>query len=335
MIPAARIRAGGRDITAAVSGRLLELAITDEAGVQADTCTLKLDDRAPGIALPPTGETLHIELGFRESGLAAMGAYVVDEVEAAGPPAVVTLRGKAADMTSAIKAPKTRSWPAVTLGRLVAGVAREHGLEVRVDPALADIRLPHIDQTEESDLQLLTRIGADYDAVAAPKGGRLVFLRRQTLAASQAAIGIDRAEAATWRFTWADRQRFAAAVARWHDPGSGQPATVRAGAATGGPVYTLANPYPDAASARNAAEAALRRLERGTGTAALTLAVGRPALAAEAPVRLSGFGERRDGDWIATRVSHAFGGQGYTTSLDLETVTTPWTRVSSPPLSVD
>jgi len=44
----------------------------------------------------------------------------------------------------------------VTLGGLVAAVASEHNYDAFVDAFLKDLAIPHIDQTDESDLLFLT-----------------------------------------------------------------------------------------------------------------------------------------------------------------------------------
>ncbi len=76
------------------------------------------------------------------------------------PPAGLTIRAHAAEMLGGLKAPRTRSWSAYTIGDLVGTIAGRHGLEPRVDPALRDVVLPHVDQVDESDLSLLRRLAS-------------------------------------------------------------------------------------------------------------------------------------------------------------------------------
>jgi phage protein D len=57
-------------------------------------------------------------------------------------------------------------------------IAAEHGLKPLVSAGLAKIKLPITHQIEESDLNLLTRLAKDYDAVARPAGGYLLFVLR-------------------------------------------------------------------------------------------------------------------------------------------------------------
>ena len=320
MTPAYRLRADRRDITDAVRQRLLRLAVTDEAGRDADAVELRLDDRDGALALPRKGAVLDVALGYPERGLAAMGLYTVDELELAAPPATLTIRAKAADMRAALKAQKTRAWDATTLGEVVGAIAADHHLEPRIAASLRTIRLPHLDQTEESDLHLLTRLARDHGAVAKPAGGNLLFVpagqARSASGQAMPAVTVHRPQASSYRVTLADRDAYGSARAAWHDAASGQRRIETAGA--GEPVFTLRRSYPSAPEAQAAAQAQLQALNRGKGTLSLTLQPGLPALRAEARLTLLGFRSGVDGAWIASRVTHEFGRAGYATSVEAE-----------------
>ena len=330
MTPTYHILAGGKDITAAIRERLLSLRVTDEAGYQSDTLEIQLDDRDGAVDLPRKGAVLEVALGY-ETRTAKMGSYTVDEVELSGPPDRLIIRAKAADMRGSLKQHKTRSWHEVTLGDLVATIAAEHGLEPRVSETLAGVAIEHIDQTEESDMNLLTSLSKQYDAVAKPAEGRLLFVSRgtgQRASGRDLRIAIHRNQTSDHRVTLADRGQYGAVVAHWHDVEAGEKLQERAG--DGEPVYTLRHPYPNAAEAQAAARSKLRALNRGTGALSLTLKNGMPALLAEsnnpdnpalvAQTRLvlSGFRKGVDGDWVATRVTHEISANGYSTRVEAE-----------------
>ena len=152
MRPDYRILVGQQDITPTVRDRLISLTLTDESGYESDTATLRLDDRGSAIALPRKGATLEVFLGYRDEGLALIGLYIVDDVGLAGPPDSMTVRGHAVDVLAGLKAHKTRHWPLTTIRQIVGEIASEHGLAPRVSSGLGAIRIPHIDQTEESDI---------------------------------------------------------------------------------------------------------------------------------------------------------------------------------------
>ena len=218
---------GQGDVTAQISERLLSLRVRDEEGYRSDAVEIRVDDRGGETELPRRGVALEVELGYEASGRVAMGRYVVDEVELSGPPETLTVRATAADMRTGAKQRKTRSWDQVTIGDLVATVARDHDLEPRVERGLAGIVLPHVDQTDESDLHLLTRLGEKYDAAARPAGGRLVFARRgagrSATQGAVTAVRVAREQAGDYRVMFDDRRRYGAVKAYWYDRSAGTP----------------------------------------------------------------------------------------------------------------
>ena len=242
MTPAYRIQVEGQgDVTAQIRERLLSLRVREEVGYRSDAVEIRLDDRGGEMELPRRGVALEVELGYEASGRVRMGRYVVDEVELSGPPETLTVRATAADMRTGAKQRKTRSWDKVTIGDLVTTIARDHDLEPRVERGLARIVLPHVDQTDESDLHLLTRLGEKYDAAARPAGGRLVFTRRgagvSATRGAVTAVRIAPGQVGDWRVVFDDRRRYGSVKAYWYDRSAGQRSKVMAG--SGSPVYAL------------------------------------------------------------------------------------------------
>ncbi len=317
----------GRDITDALRGRLLSLRVT-LAVDRADALELRIDDRPPRTRRPAHGSVLAVELGYESSGRAAMGRYTIDEVELAGPPASVAVRARAVDLRASLKGRKTRSWDAVTIAELVEDVAEEHYLKARISEAIRSIAATrHIDQTDESDMHLLTRLGEQYDAIAKQAGEYLMFVRRgeETSATGLPlqAISITPAAVRDYRVTLADRPSYARVEAHWHDVQAARRVVVSAEGGAGEAVYALPGNYADAETARQAAQAKLAALNRGTGALSLTLTPGNPRVRAETPLRLSGFREGIDGEWSATRVLHELNAGGYSTRIDAATALQP------------
>nr|VFK59903.1 MAG: hypothetical protein BECKTC1821F_GA0114240_103826 [Candidatus Kentron sp. TC] len=320
MTPSFRVFADDVEITNAIRDWLIFLSVTDEAGWQSDTVEIRLDDRDGVIKLPRKGAKLNVRLGYREDGLVRMGLFVADELALSGPPDTLVIRGRAADMEAGLKEHKTRPWDNVTMGGMVEAIATEHGLTPAVGDFLAPIDIPHLDQTEESDLHLLTRLARQYDAVAKPANGYLLFVPKGEAKTATGklipTVAIHRNQTSEHRVTLADRGRYRSVVAHWHDTGTGERVAVRVG--DGRPAFTLRHAYPNAVAAGDAARAKLDALGRGLGEISLTLKHGSPSLFAEAKLVLSDFRRGVDGEWVATRVSHNLGDGGYETRVEAE-----------------
>lgn len=112
------------------------------------------------------------------------------------------------------------------LGDLARRIAAGHGLQARVGSALRAVRIPHPAQTEESDLNLLTRLARDRDAVAKQSGDYLLLVPRGEVASATGkpmpAVDVRPEDTTRWRVTLADRAAYASAEARWHDPAGGR-----------------------------------------------------------------------------------------------------------------
>lgn len=299
------IHVGGVDVTERFQDRLVSITVTDNSGEQSDEIEIELDDRGYALEEPERGAALEVHLGYVGEGLYPVGRFVVDEAWPEGPPDVLKIKGKAADMRSGLKAPRNRAWRQTTVGEIVGAIAGEHGLEPAVSAELASRPIEHLDQTNESDLHLLTRLGRDQGAVAAPKGGRLVFATpssgKSATGEPLAEVTLDRKDLTDWKGVSADRESYGTVRARYRDLGAAR--TVFATAGGGEPVRTLRNTYPNEAAAKAAAEAEIARQGRATGGVELTMP-GRPEIAAQTPIVLTGIRPSLCRRWIATTVTH-------------------------------
>lgn len=321
--PAFRLTADGQAFAA---GRILAIRITDEAGYESDELQIELDDADPQIARPREGAVLAVALGYEGAPLTEFGTYTVEEFERSGWPRRAVLTAKAADHAKAMKEPKTRAWEDKTLGDVVRTIAGEHGLSPAIGERFASIQLAYLAQTEESDQNLLTRLGKRVGAVIAPKDQRLLVSPRHS---GQTAKGQAMPEVLVtanmlvaqdaYRIGSRPRGRFGSVRARWRDSKAGLTRSVLVDTGLDGPQKTLREVYQDEADARRAADATVREIKAGEGAMTLRM-VGAPMARAEAPIVVQGVGLDIDGRWIATRVSHEwnFESGGATTEVTAE-----------------
>lgn len=324
MTPAFRLDVEGEDVTDRVRRHLVELRVTLTADSASDSLQLTLSD-APGVLASPAAErAIRISLGYRETGLQALGVYYHSETDIDLIPRRMVLRATAADFRrrSTLKAPRSRAWQAVTLGQVVAEIASEHGYEPRVAPALAGVALGHIDQTAESDLHLLRRLARYYDADVKAAGGYMVMMPRGSAHSAGRGTALptytaspESATVLTGRVSWRGRPKYNSVVASYHDLAAGALTHVTAG--SGDPAFVIREPRPDRAQAMADAAARLARLRRQTATLDLSV-VGDPSLAAEGRIVTSGWGEGASGTWSITRAVHRLTSGGFQSQVSAE-----------------
>ena len=327
--PAYRVEVDGSDITGILVKRLISLNLSDAAGVQSDRVTILLSDAEliSRLREPSVGAELKVWLGYGFS-LKYMGLFIADRVEISGPPdvmsisAVASIHGETTSGKTVVTEQKNRSWPVgTTLGALVSEVAADHGMRPAVSPSLSGIELPHIDQVDESDIHLLSRLALDLDAIAKPGDGQLVLAKRgESLSVGgqpMPTVPIALGDVSSWRSSRSLREAVGQVIAVWHDLDAGVPVECTTGSGT--PIQRLKQRYPSREAAQRAADAEFARTSRA-GRALQLQMPGNPDLVAEGTVNLSGFRSYLDGAWLVTRVEHSIDGSGYRCSV----VGEPW-----------
>ena len=319
--PVYQLVVNGKDLSQTVRPLLMRLSLRESRGEEADTLDITLDDSQGNLALPPKGATVALKLGYESTGMVAKGTFTVDEVEHSGTPDVLNICCRAADLRGTLRQRASASWHGVTLGSVVRDIAAKNKLSVSVDEALASIKLQHVDQTNESDVHFLTRIGRQYDAIATVKKGRLVFLpigsTKNASGKELANITLERADGDKHRYHTAARDAYTGVRAWWHSARSAKKTAAIAG--TEQNLKTLRDSYATEADAMAAAQAELARVARGESTFSISLAVGQPSLMPQTPVNVRGFKPEIDGTgWLCKTVEHTLDDNGLTTQLELE-----------------
>ena len=337
MTPAFRLIVDGLDLTARIAPRLESLNLTDARGFEVDTLDVSLSDHDGALAIPRRGATVSLALGWAGEPLEDKGTYLVDEVEHTGAPDRLAIRARSADLRSSLTKKLECSYHALTLGDILRTIAGRNGLEAIIPADLAALDTAHLDQTGESDANLLTRLAREHGAIATVKAGKLLFIRpgQATTASGQPLppVVITRSSGDAHRFLVADRASFTAVRANYHDVKLGARAFVVVGTEetidgtevetptqpTAANLKELRHTYASRTNAQRAAKAELARIQRGLATFQITLAHGRADLFPEVPVTVRGFKAEIDAtNWLITRATHRVDGQGFVTMLDLE-----------------
>lgn len=321
--PDYRLVVNGRNITPTVNGRLIDLTLDETPGDEADTLSLTLSDHDNTLEIPPKGAEIQLAIGWRGQPLFEKGLFIVDEASYSWAPNVLNITARSADMRNGLPTRRTRSWDQVTLSDLVTTIARENELEPVIGGSLASISIEHLDQTDESDLNLLTRLGERHDAIATVKAGRLLFTPRGEAATAggtalpSITVRPRSGDSGTYRET--DRDGYTGVIAFWDDVDAGQQVQVQVG--TEERVKRVRGTYANESEAKAAAQAELRRLNRGEAELSITLATGRPDVGPEWQLQAEGFKRQINGrKWVVTRASHSLSDAGLVTSIDALTL---------------
>ncbi len=320
--PSYRVLVNGQNITPVLDGRLISLSLTDERSDKADQLDIVLSDHDGRLAIPPRNAKIRCWIGWQDN-LVDKGDFILDEVSHSGPPDTLTLRARSADFKGSLKRKRDQSWHQVTLGDLLATIAKRGNLIPVTNDNLAAIDIEHIDQNE-SDLNLLARLGEQYGAVATVKAGRLLFLPAgtgQTGSGNQIpGITITRQQGDQHSYSQTDRDHdYTGVQTRWHDTETGEQQTCTAGSDE--KPRLMRHNHPSQTDAKHAAQSEWRKLKRAGSKLSLNLAEGNPNLYPETPVTVIGFKADIDNTpWISERVRHQLNDSGLTTDIELEVI---------------
>lgn len=325
MRPTFEIEIDGQAPSEELARRLLRLRVSEETGERSGSLELKLSNHGPAIEPPPTGVEALVRLGFEGAPLHPAGVYIIEGVDLAGPPDTVTIHGTATNFATSdtaggikqsMRSQKTRSWGQTTLGDIVRTIAGDQGLSPVVGGDLDGLAIQHLDQVDQSDMDLLTELGRRFDAVAKTMAGKLVFIPRgqgtKADGSSLPLVEIPVEEIKGWKMRKTGKNEYGTVVAHWNDTEAGERKEVRAG--EGEPVKTLRHPFPTEAEAQRAAEGELAKQRRQAQEMSLNLP-GRPDLFVEQPLQLAGGPPGTEGEWIVSKAEHTLEGQGLKTSL--------------------
>lgn len=221
-----KLKVDGQDFTKDISSRLSSLVLTDNRGFEADTLEIVLDDSDGKMPLPPRGALLNLELGWKGTGLIEKGSYTADEITHEGVPDIITIHARSAELSGGLTTQRERSFHGKTVGDIVRTIAAENSdetskLEAIISAQLDNLPIAHIDQTNESSAAFLTRMAKMFDAIAAFKNGKLMFICAGAgITASGKAlptVTITRKDGDHHHFNIADRGNYTHVKALWHD----------------------------------------------------------------------------------------------------------------------
>lgn len=356
LTPAFMLTINSKDITGNISDRLKSLTLTDNRGFEADQLDIELDDADGLVELPIRGAVLTLFLGWKGFALVEKGSFTVDEVEHRGAPDTVTVRARSADFRGSLNSRREESWHDTTLGGVVEAIAARNKLGANVAPELVNIPVPHVDQSQESDVKFLTRLAERNGGEVTVKAGKLLVLKagRGVTASGKAIplVTISRSDGDRHQFSIADRGAYTGVTAKWlhtKDPKpqaqkvklrrkekekkTGTVAHPKAKAPAKEPearegeymageadnVFALTTIFASKAQAMRAAQAKWDKLQRGVAEFSISLAMGRADLYPETPVKVTGFKRViNEQSWIITKVTHSLSNGGFTTALELE-----------------
>jgi uncharacterized protein len=316
------LESGGHVIPGGVlgfgKGALLSITVTDNEGKKSDSCELELDAREY-IPSPGKGSKLRVWLGFAETGVNYMGTFLIDSWTKKGRPKIMTVSAKAAGLTTDIKAPKSRSYHEKSVGDIVNQIAGKHGLSAVVAGEIGSIKPGHLDQSNESDLNFLTRLAGRVGANFKLADEKIIFNKAGSgqLPGGGAAPTFVLAETGCtdWDCTGSTRGDYRSVEAAWHNVKKGEREWVKEGG--GSPTFRSRKLFKTEEEAKAQAKATKGALARGSKVFGANF-LGRTEMFAGAGLTAMGFDPDVDDSYTIKSAIHRLNDQGLSTRISCE-----------------
>jgi len=321
--PVCIITANNQPLNALISSRIISVTVTDNRANEADELSIVLDDSDGALELPKRGVKLNCKMGYLGEDIHDKGDFVVDETEWSGTPDLITVKASSANFKSKIKEAKSKSYHRKKFGEIASEVAKNHDLTLVMTADLKAINLAHVDQTNESDLNLLQRLAKQNGAEMAVKKDRLLIFKAGSAKTASGkdlpTITLTRNDGDQFRYSEQDRESDHTGVsASYQDTGKAK----REKAVVGekGKVKHLKGTFANKEEAERASKAKMAEIKRQMAKFSITTAYGIPEMSTESPVKLEGFKAEVDKlKWIVEKATHSYAKSGgLTTQLDLE-----------------
>lgn len=316
---------GQGGIASGLTSRNVSLTFTDNAGFENDKVSFVVDDDPPSI-VPPKDTKIGVTIGYRDQPSADpryagvtqfCGTFYVDEVKFSKPPAQLAITAHANPTGNQFKKTKDRDWHQKKVGDILDKIAGENELTLRIDPAIADKLIDHIDQANVSDMQFVTTLSQRLGAVAKVAEGFLYVGEKGKLTSLAGEplipIVVHESECTTYSGLIQQRSVFSGVRARYNDLASGTEKIELFGEE--GVTKTLPHRFATKQEAEDAAKGHMGDVSKEGETFSFTC-VGNPRIVAETPIILSGFRPGIRTKWRADKVTHTLTASSYVTQVE-------------------
>lgn len=334
---------GQKNITNDITPYVRSVTYTDYLSGQSDGLEVELED-ADGRWVrhwyPGKGDTLSLKIGYEAAPLLPCGAFEIDEIEFAQPPATVSIRGLATGIKKSVRTRVGRAYENTTLAAIAQRIAKRNKLTLT--GKIRDIRIDRVTQYQERDVEFLTRLAREYGYAFKIVGSKLVFTELADLRDGKAVVTLRATDLISIRLRDKIKDVYQQAKVKYHNPktkklvvcgvkNDGQVAEVghttaatkkQSGSAASGDTLKLSTRSGSKAAAQAKAQAALDDANLQQTAGSLTLP-GNPKLVAGATFALADCGKLSGKYLVESARHHIDRGGGYTTELEVKRVALP------------
>ena len=320
------IHVGGLNVTANFDPLLISLRVSDNAGQASATAAIELDDTGGQVVMPKHGAALEIFLGWQTEGVTLVFSGKVDDVRARGSRGAgrtLSIGAKEADVLGPSKSTQAKHFDDKTVKEILTEAGKSAGVtDVRVDEALASVKIPYVEMRDESFSAFGRRLAAELGATFKLVGTRATMTARNGAGMTFPSV------VAAWGRNLHDydiapflgRPRFKKTRARYYDRKQGKVVETEVETDLKGVEADTTEKFfaADEAEAKRKVKSHKAESERGSGEGYVTLE-GEVGAQPEGECQVIGARPGIDGSYRIDGVEHSYSrSSGFVTRLDLK-----------------
>lgn len=319
-----------KNITSDITPYVTRITYSDNIKNESDTIEVELDDtdgRWLDAWYPGKGDTLTLKVGYQGEKLLSCGTFSIDEIEVSSPASVVSIRGVATSVNSALRTKSSRGFEGTTLAAIAGRIAKKH--QLKLVGSIEVIKIDRVTQYAETDVAFLHRLASEYGYAVKIVSDQLIFSHLATLRSQEPVRKLKPQDVARYSLRDTINRVYKSARVKHQksstkklivyeaDGGTSESSKqTKGGKVTSADRLQVNSRVSDPDSARIKADSALASHNEYQQSGSLTL-MGASQLTAGNKIELSGFGQL-SGPWLITTARHTLDrSSGYVTELDV------------------
>ena len=294
----------GKNVTDYLTPYVLSVTYEDVYHGESDTIEITIENRDLRWLqswYPEKGDTVVLNIGYKDEPHLPCGEFEIDEIEFSGSRTsgdTVHLRGIATQFKKSIREKRTIAYENTTLSKIVKLIAERNGMNAVIELD-ADPTFKRIDQKQKADLTFLRELAEKYNASVKVQGNTVYFISNNRLKERKPALTIERKDVISYSLRDKTHNIYKGIIITYHDPKTKKLLKYRedwTGYKAGADYLKINEKVESLEEAKIRARAERHKYDSKEKTGRITVP-GNPQIMAGLVIALKGFG-LMDGNWL-------------------------------------
>jgi len=298
------------DVTASLTLDTTTIALSDNDGDVCDELSISV---VGDFKRPTKSDVLDFYMGYKESGLSKVGRYFVQTSERIDMQSL-NITATSVNWSESLKESRDAKYEKTTVAGIAKTISERHKLKLKSD--CEDLTISYMAQSDESDLEFLSRVAEKFDLIYNIKNETIAMLHRTKESKKSQHLPVfivDASECYSISIRHSNRTYYESATATYRDTKTNKHREVKIGDEK--PTLGIKDDYKSESEATQSAIAELSKANRGMKSGSLSLKG--ELIFAGGVLNLTNAGED-SGEYSIKSVTHTLDGSGWNIDVGFE-----------------